>query len=696
MPTLGRLLPSSLTTRLGELRRESVTPYTLPWQWCDAGGLYYGNDGAWLYCSLPLELITAVERDSTRTVHHLLHDLATRAGSRDVHLVSHAWEEPADVPATLPEALQQHLRSALRMFVPQRGLVIGVKLRPAAQGRKSPLGATYDHIDRALGEDVPSFDLYDADRDAVMTVLASWQATPVSGTAAAYLESWYSLGTSMDLDVTERDDVMYVGASTLIETVAVRSFPDDAPLDPRPLFSAGGLGCCVLSIRGRLATKTDHRAGVLEDPTGTLSETSIVIGRRSRDSADTLTEACGALPGMETKPLPLRQVLGLEETLPCSTRRVNPHLDRVTAAQLSRAGLTEPLPAGDPNGLLIGLAAPAFAYPCFINPASGTQVLSASGREGAGKTFLLEHLALQAALAGVPTAYLSGDGESGRPLVAGAHLRPVAALAAGSLDPFLYLPADTAAPMLEDILTAAIPELNSHDQTVLRTGLRRAVALNVTSTAQALALLDDQGVAGRIVRFTAKSQLGRLLSAPAPAPVVFAGSAISVPDALAAVDGAHRPLAEDLLTALALAAAGSGCVILADGLESAASGTSTGRVVSLLQQREVPALLALATRMLPQSGPGAAAQTRIVMCAEDRESAGPALEAAGLSPNAARRQWLADALAVIEDGVVMQPARALIRDRWGRTASLVIGPVPTAALTALTRDEALVYLADAD
>jgi len=82
-----------------------------------------------------------------------------------------------------------------------------------------------------------------------------------------------------------------------------------------------------------------------------LTKCSIILGRRVRPADETYIDHLYYNYGIEVKPLEHRQLRALDETLPCSSRRVNPFLQDVNIAMLAYAGLNGFSNIGDEKGM---------------------------------------------------------------------------------------------------------------------------------------------------------------------------------------------------------------------------------------------------------------------------------------------------------------------------------------------------------
>lgn len=704
---------------LGSLLRERArrTPqWKTPHRWADSGGLFATDTDAWLYHELPLRALRPGS-DGRTSLDLLLVDLARQRPGRDVHLVMHAWEEQASAPAGTPGELAEYMTGALTFFVPTRRLLIGLRLdkSPEAEANESRVvRSAVRSLDRALGEFVPDLEAWQADRDGVLAILARHDAVPPTAATSAHLESWYTLGASIDVEADDRDEVIALDEANVVEVAAVAALHANvvgAGADNEALMSAGRRGATVASVRGRLVASSSHVNSAREDVDGTLTGVSVVLGRRSEYAVAPWPVTLRRFGAMEQRPLPMRQMAGLDETLPCSAERVSPSLNRVRSAHLAQVGFTDMLRTGDDVGAFVGLASPDFTYPFYLNPASAdAPVTLVTGAGGSGKTFLAENVAVQCALAGQRVLYLTTSRSGGAGLRELLPAQDVPVSEPGAFSPYRFLPPSAASELTEQVLSMLVPDLSADEQQDLRTGFRRAATVSATSLDRALALAD--GTTG----------VAKLRRAMKTSPYVAA--------ALAAGDGAASPLTGtqvvdlswflplvdevgessepesdivnvvvDLAMALLIRHAastptGAGTLVVLDGAGIALTGPLTA--AALAQLRTDSGVHVLLTTALTQSAATSPVRTHVgrtfVLAEDDATNAAAALSLVGMSDDPDRRQWLADARAIVHDEVVRRPALAVHRDVRGRATSVLVGPVPPLALPALTRGRASAYV----
>lgn len=681
--------------RLKTLVRGALTrtpTWSTPHQWADSDGLYADQDHGWLYCELPLQLLRA-EKDGAAPLDRLMEALANQRPNREVHLLMHAWEEACRVPASGAPALDAYLAETAALFVPTRRLLLGVAL----DGAQTARGGVLESLDGVLGERVPQLSRFDTDRGAVQAVLGRFGAQPASGSARSHLEGWFTLGSSTDVEAIERDDVVFVDETNVIELVAAAAIRRGESASA--LLAAGRRGAVVASVRGFVRARPDQTgavSGATAPVAGSLSKVSIVLGRRAETPPAPWAVDLRRVPGLVVRPLPLRQLDALAETLPCGRTRVSPTLGQVRAHTLARVGITESVGVGDDRGLLLGLACPDYSYPCWLDPfAEPGSVTVVTGGEGAGKTFVGESLALQSAHAGHQVAYLAGsagDGGALRSLV-GAVRRTVDG--AGALDPWSFLPAAQAAEVAQRVVTGLLPELGPGAELALSTGFRRAAALRARGVAAALDMA--QGAEAIQAARTAVAAAGELAPVLQPGPERAASDPVTVATLPARKNPAAAQLA-DLALALHIGRAtltGRPTTIVVDGFPEVLSGPETALALSAARAAKAPVHLVVTTRATARVAASALFPfvTRKVLLAESsEEGAVAACALAGREPTAARLAWFASAKPVVRGTQVARAALGVHVDARGRSESLLLGPVAADALAALARRRGARYV----
>lgn len=698
------LLPSAGRSTARGAAAVPEEEHVTPWSWVDDGGLYHGNDGAWLYRELPLTLLTPI--GGRIPLDQMIDELAAQLPDRHIHLASHTWETGTPLPDGTPEPLADYLTAALTFLVPTRTLLIGVQLRAAAPaGDDSKLRVLLPELlTSALGEAVPDLSRYDADRDLVSEALDPWTTGVPGRSATEYLEGWHTLGNGPDERVRETQDAILVGEYGAIECAAVMTFTA-GPALAAPLPSPGEGGALVVSVRGQLTDSDGSRKSDHLRP-GTLRGCSIVLGRRTGYALDAWVDVLRNHPGIELRPLPLRQLAALDETLPCSARRVSPTLPAVTGTQLVSTGVREAALAGDPAGLYLGLADPDLSHPCYLNPNTGGAVTLVTGGEGAGKTFLAEALAVQAGLAGLDVVVLST-----RPRQTSAVLELVGGMDValgrpGHLDPFAHTDPQRAAELAAAALPPLVPGLTAEEAGELLTALQRGVFTGAITLQQCLEVIGEPAAVARLRRAQRRSPYlplvvgdgGEQLVAPGVT-VVDVGWLLPLApetgprDPDAAEDNDAAALLLDLAVACVLERAmtrgsAAGTLIVLDGGAAVLSGPMTAGSLARLRaqtDRRVHLLVTTAaTRQAVTSPLGRDAERVIALAETDPAAAEAAQQLVGLPPTEARTLWLTEAGPQLADGKLLRPALALHRDAHGRRASLLVGPVPPAALPALT------------
>ena len=652
----------------GRRRRTRPVHWWTPWTWVSAAGIYVGDDGAWCYRNLPVSLLS----DGGLTT--LLTDPAAAAGD-GLHLLLHAWSAPIEEAAlrTTGTGLDDYLAETVHLYAPVRRLIIGVKLRPGGAGTTSTLASVYDTIDAALGEAVPDLACYDDAVAAVDAWLGRYHGAGLDREATDMLESWYTLGHQTNVTADEGDSHIRLSDGHLLTFATANPDPTSDRHPPAPPPPPTSRSAVVTSAR---ATCSD----------GQLSDLSVVYGRRSLGALPWTDTLRAVMPAANPGGLPLRQLPALDETLPSSASRLNPAPTTSGPALLAAAGFVNPAPVGDPAGLFCGMGGIGYADPIRYNPLTGG--LHLYGGESAGKTFIAEHLAVQAMLAGMTVRYLSGDGDAGRALV-DAGAATVTAAAAGMFDPG-RLPGDFSA-FRRAVLAGIASATPQVDPSVFERASVRGLAEHpgvLPAFAETAELIYSPRDAALLRRAAATPNTLAWAALRKPDTALPAGSAAwSVPHILNGFieDFGTREAAAELLAAAALltpAPAGSaGLLVILDGL-------NTGALVDLAAAAASHAGHPLGVITCARTLPGALTGFCLLGAGLDPQTIAGIAGTSLLDVNLAGRRSYAD---IDTAHVINSAATWTVRDRHGRVAPLVAAPVGARFLGSLTRIPGAIY-----
>jgi hypothetical protein len=437
----------------GEADETKATFYTTPVAYRDEDGVWVGHNGElWMYRVIDSNPISwedpATKLGVEKPLADILYELASTSRdtgglkslskAREVHLIALTWETDAQVPKGTPDDLAQFMKRLLYFTVPNRAVVVGVKLWSGLAKDKTLLEQARDRVTGALGEAGPDWESYEQDRRVVAEILGRNGGVVPPRRVREQMESWYNYGRGTDVAAWETEDYVRVGAER-IEMASVMRF--DSPILYAP-HNQWGLSAqthpapvCVASVRGILepsgvsrnrVRKSQRRvlneieeeqaSGDIERPEQSMvlqlaqeveqfilsnreplvSNCSIVLGRRVQPNVDeTYADELRTVYGIETQPLVHRQMAALEETLPTSSRRVNPFVQDLSIGMLAYAGFQGFSNLGDGKGVWVGLTDPDYV-PCFLDPLGAPRAnrppgLLIAGDPGSGKAMPLTH-----------------------------------------------------------------------------------------------------------------------------------------------------------------------------------------------------------------------------------------------------------------------------------------------------------------
>ncbi|OLT37707.1 hypothetical protein BJF79_05705 [Actinomadura sp. CNU-125] len=477
--------------------------------------------------------------------------LAPLSGNRRIHLVSITWDDLVTPPRENSGALRDYQAGAFGFLAPNRVLFVGVQLRSSLRDQASRAGrrggggglsfvrSLTEAVRESISEDVPDLAPYERDRELVTGILDRCDARPPTRHELDRLESWYNLGRGPDAVIEELPARLSVSGVGELEMAAVMRF--DRPVMPAPhaqwaleAVSHPGDAPHVVSVRAELEppnltrsrarraqrrimanmeeerktqdlekvelSETYRQAKEVEDYLAgsrqpMLAHCSLVMAREVTDSAQTYLDFLSEQYGIQMKPLEHRQIQALEETLPCSSVRVNPFLQDVNVPMVSHAGLQSFSRLGDDTGVFGGLIDPD-GTPFFVDPLGAPRrnlppVFGIFGDPGSGKTFFAQSVAVQSALNDLPVIFVNPKGgdslygmvdyaadlgvPSGRVSMSALEDAP------GAFDPFRYAPPAIAAEIANVHILSALDDsrdgLTLPERLALGSGLKRG-ALN--------------------------------------------------------------------------------------------------------------------------------------------------------------------------------------------------------------------------
>ncbi|MCP4793951.1 MAG: hypothetical protein GY882_11570 [Actinomycetia bacterium] len=699
--------------------------------------------------------------------------IKTLADEREIHVLAVRWEARATAAAGVTDELAAFQNEALQGFVaPQKAVLVGVKVKDnslsLSKGAKGLMRDLFNTGAAALGESAPSLARFEDDLARVTEVLGRFDCTAPRPEARRQLEAWYSEGRTTDALIQVESDCMLVGPGRedlYLQMSAVHGFGNwrlDAPDNMWALDLAVGAGVGdvphVISVRAgiqgpkvartrarrnlrrrrtqideqsmtgdidRVEDQVDYeRAESLEQFIATgqkpfLTRCSIVFAT-APNAERNFTDALEARYGIEVRPLELRQLEALEETLPCSQVRSHPHLHDVTVPMLSHAGLQAWSHLGDTSGAFCGLDATDLT-PVFLDPAGAPAKnkpasMLVAGSSGSGKTFLLSLLATQSTLGGHRTIFINpkaGDDLSSLAEYVGGQVVNMNELeaspeGAGFLDPFGWAQTPAlAATYAKNFIVANLGRAMTPEQSIeLGAGLMKAAHAGKQCTWDALAYVDDRRIRDNVAKLCSSRPLFHLGISKKPRSLQAARDGFTLIQWNRKLDlpGAGKPAGSysdaenEALAALRLTFAAS-----TEMLHGAGGGTIIfDEAWSLLQNREGLDLLQqlgregrsqnilpiLATQRVDDvikdgvNMEDLISRVFVMKLGEEKE-ARAALELAGLEPTAERIAELSNfGPQQLSDGGPVMPARAIHRDLDGRHAALFIGPVPREAIRA--------------
>lgn len=700
--------------------------------------------------------------------------LSILSNAREMHVISVSWDEPGRPSPDSPEELAEFQAACLDFLIPHKALFVGVQLRSESaiaaikyRGLRGLLEQAKDLGTKTLGEDVPDRAQFDADRLKVERILRRHGAFAPSQTAAAQLESWYNFGRSPDVLVQVADESLYVSDFDRLEFSAVMRFREktmEAPYSQWVLDAAThSNGPKVVSIRGELQPPSVARnrarsaqrriksqmeeemaTGDLERVEDTIAyqqaqETeqfitlgqaplfancSIIMARRvGDDGEETYMDELRQSFGIEMKPLVMRQLEALDETLPCSSRRTNPFLQDVSLEMIAYCGLQGWSNIGDASGAFIGLADPDYT-PVWLDffgaPARNEPpAMGIFGEPGSGKTYLCQLIATQAALAGHQVIFINPKGFS--------TLAPFAELIDGSVvkmseleesrsgyfDPFRFAEPEMAAEIATSFILQVLGNtgvagmgFTAEQELRLGSGLKRGAKEGARCVADALQYVDDVDVRRMVAEQVASSALFSIGISDTPAPRYQGRTGLTLIEFDRKLDfpekgksAATYSRAERIsLAAVRLVTRASMEILVGSGggvmvVDEAWTFLSSSEGLAALQQigregRSLNLLPIFATQRvddLLRDGvdmEGYMSRIMVMKLTDDRE-ARAALKLCGLEPTDDRVRWLR--AAGPKNG---RPAMGLHRDLAKRHAAVYVGPIPPAAHAAFTTNPA--------
>ena len=753
--------------------------WTTPWQTRDVEDVYVGNNNSvWLYRSLPLTPLQWEDDNAKMGICGELATLLDEIGSlsvapisgikslgynREIHLISVNWEEDFSPDKESSVKLSNFISETLEGFTtPKRALFIGVRLRHSGKNNKEKvIDKAKSVVTKILLEDVTDRSLYNEDVSLVNSIISRYGGKKLTRDERMQLESWYNMGRGPDVTIVENVTSIDVSDYDTFEFSAVMNFGQPILYPPNSRWILDALTHIdapkVVSVRAELepATVTRNRArksqrrvssAIQEESlTGDLEKVELTdtfqmaqeFERYMVDVGDPILTKCSILlvrsvkPTNETyldflrnnydiqiKPLEHRQIRALDETLPASSRRVNPFLQDITIAMLAYSGLNGFSNIGDKKGVFIGVADPDIT-PVFLDIKGAPNrnlppAMLVAGDPGSGKTFLCQSIALQATLEGHPVIFINPKGfDSLKPLadLTNGQVVKMSALAVkpGAFDPFRYAPPQIAAEIATTHILSVLGNREGFTQAqelLVGQAMRDGARSGARCVGDALKYITDETVVTQIRQQVDGSSLFALGIALEPWPEFSATGGLTLvefdrkldlPDP--SKDSSNYSRAENIsLAAVRLVARASleilmksgGGVLIVDeawtflgfpeGLAAMQSLGREGRSLNILPVFATQRIADVISRDME----GYLSRVFCLKLSDPRE-AKAALELCKLEPNESRIKWLSNCGPVSSDGDNPgRPPRALHRDLDNRHSAVILGPTSQWVYDALT------------
>ena len=688
----------------------------------------------------------------------------TRLGgqAREIHLLSLAWDERYVTPhRQTTEPHRQWLQQIFDRFTTGHGLfAVGVRLWPANRGTQTGglLRAARNTVRTAIG-DGPDLSTVAADKARVHRMLARVGGKAPTEEQRRRMEFWWNGGRLENTMIVQEPDGLSLSCNMwtfgLELSALIRS--EHAVLnDHGALWASRAIthhnGCVCVSVRADLLARSDAREmfrrsrrksrrrvaetavsgdvdrdedydlGILGKQFEThfidhdepmLRNTSVVMARQTTLDHDTFRDTLASSYGLHFKPVEMRQHDALKETLPCATGRLGrtpPFAQDMSVGMISSAGLGSHTEVGDDAGLWVGLAmhnmTPAWVDPYGAAKQNKPPAMAVIGEPGAGKTFLLQLLGTQGALAGLPVVFVQpkpADSLAPFAEAAGGRVVRLSGLTnrAGALDPFGYAAPEHAAKIANAHILTVFTEFTEEEEVYLATGLEQAALEGARCVGQAL---EHPAVPARVRQLVQAqltgSQLFALGIASEPPPkwdVGTQGGLVLVEfDRALDLPAQMLPTAQyDRETRLAIATLrlvaraaleqmwhhGGGVLILDEAHVFLSSADGRAMLQRLGREgRSQRILPILATqRIADVVGDGMDMESYlgrvIAMKMTDPREIETSLRLCGLEPTKDMSDWLMSA-GPQRQGAHQRPAMALYRDMDRRCGGILVGPVP--------------------
>ena len=683
---------------------------------------------------------------------------------REFHMLALAWDELPECPPGIEPGVQEWLDDVFdNTFATGAALFcVGVRLRQA-----SPLTATgfigtlRSMISETMSK-VPDKNEYAGDRALIGPILARAGGGLPTDAEAARIETWWNAGRGADSTIVVDPDGGSISCDMWPEGLEFSVLMDytRVQLDPEHgLWLADAIahenGCVAVSVRGELVPartareefrksrrsamrrideqartgdldrEEDSRLLMVSEMLESLfvdgdeplvRNCSTVFARRATAVEDTFNDMLEGAWGVKSKVLEHRQMEGLEETLPMGRPRVGSSkvfTQDVTVGMLAASGLGAFNTVGDDEGIWMGTAPPDHSL-VWLDPQGASKqnkppCFGVVGEPGAGKTFLLQLIATQCALAGLPVVFINPKAADSLVEFADAvdgETIKVSALEEepGSLDPFRYANPKVAAEIATAHINTAMESLTAEQRIYVKGGIKDAAANGARCVGEALENADIPEEARRQILMHARSDtlfgLGistrerppMRLSAKGRLTLIEFDREINIPPgavSTAQMDPDERVAvaAVRLICRCALEQmyAGDGGVLILDEAHVFLSSQEGRRILQSIGRtgRSQGILPIMATQRLADlidEGVDMSSYMSRVLAMQmiDPREADAALTLCGLEPTEARRRWLADAGPKHnkDDPSLSRGAFGLFRDLNQRVSAVLIGPVP--------------------